>query len=340
MEPGNIDSRDCQFTYMQEDHKIRPLIDKYLAGQAAPEEEKALNEWFEQLHTPPAEGETGEYPSRDDLFAGIHARIQAYEQQQGAKVVTMKPRSINWRLAASVISAVVMLGSGWLYKSRFQPRKVSVKLLDLYTQTGQLTKITLTDSSVVWLNANSHLRYPEAFQDTRTVYLEGEAYFDVHQDPQRPFIIESDGYRTRVLGTTFGIRSYTTPNIYKVTVSSGKVAVSQATDTTHPVMLVANQEIRFNGEEGTREVRNVRAASLMRWTEGGLSFEKDVLAEVVVSLEHRYGTKFQITASSLKRMEISGTFDHHQSLDDIIKILGKVYGLHFRKQSNGIINIS
>ncbi|NLR82435.1 FecR family protein [Chitinophaga eiseniae] len=325
---------------MQEDHTIQPLIDRYLAGHATPEEEQRVNEWFDQWHTPPREGATDGRPSGDDIFAAVQARVQAYEAENTGRVVAMKPTRVRWRLAASVISVAMMVAGGWWYRSKVPARKPAVKFLDLYTQAGQLSKITLTDSSVIWLNASSHLRYPEQFSTNRTVYLEGEAYFDVRQDPQHPFVIESNGYRTRVLGTTFSIRSYTAPNTYKVTVSSGKVAVYQGIDSSHAVLLTANQELRINIDKGTQQVRNVRAQSLMLWKEGGLCFEKDYLAEVVVSLQHRYGKTFRITAAPLQNMEISGTFDPHQSLEDILKILSKVYGLHFKATPNGIINIS
>ncbi|NLU90835.1 FecR family protein [Chitinophaga sp. Ak27] len=325
---------------MQEDHTIQPLIDRYLAGQASPEEAKQVNDWFDQWYTPPQGGANDERPSGDDIFASVQARVQAYEAENAGKVVAMKPGRIRWRLAASVISAAVMVAGGWWYRSKMPARTPAVKYLDLYTRAGQLSKITLTDSSIIWLNASSHLRYPEQFSTNRTVYLEGEAYFDVHQDPQHPFLIESNGYRTRVLGTTFNIRSYTAPNTYKVTVSSGKVAVYQGVDSSHAVLLTANQELRVNIDKGTQQVRNVPAQSIMRWKEGGLCFEKDHLTEVVISLQHRYGKTFRITAAPLQNMEISGTFDPHQSLEDILKILSKVYGLHFKATRNGTINIS
>jgi ferric-dicitrate binding protein FerR (iron transport regulator) len=332
---------------MQEDAKLQPLIEKYLAGQATPEEEQELQQWFEQLHTPPEAGYT--VPDEEEraalgarIYATVENNIQAYEALQPVKMAPMsRTRRVWWRIAAAVIPAAIVTAGGLLYKSKTQHALPEAKVLDLYTHEGELSKVVLTDSSVVWLNANSHLRYPEKFSTgNRTVHLEGEAYFEIQQDPQHPFIIESNGYRTRVLGTTFCIRSYSTPNVYKVTVASGKVVVYKSQDSANAVFLTANQELRIAGANGTPEVRSVHAMARIAWKEGRLSFEKDPLAEVAASLQNRYGTKFRFSQPALEKIEISGTFDYNQSLDDILKILSKVYNLHFKKQTDGIIHIS
>ncbi|MBV8251815.1 MAG: FecR domain-containing protein [Chitinophaga sp.] len=321
---------------MQEDPIIQ-RIDSYLSGQATPEEEAALQQWFDELHTPPLDDSQEDKAQLGErMYAEISDRI-------GITPVVKKfqvSRSTWWKLAASVLSAAIVTAGGLLYKSRSPQKPPVAKLIDVYTRKGQLTKIILTDSSVVWLNANSHFRYPEQFGANRTVYLQGEAYFDIHQDPAHPFTIESNGYRTQVLGTTFSIRSYPAPNIYRVTVASGKVMVCRAQDSSKLAVLTANQEFRFNGNDSTELVRNVHAASVLSWKEGKLTFEKDQLSEVLVSLENRYGKKLVLLSKHKAAMEISGTFDRNQSLSDVLHILSKVYGLRQQKQTDGTICIN
>ncbi|WP_143307181.1 FecR family protein [Chitinophaga vietnamensis] len=321
-----------------QDERIHRLIGRYLAGHATPAEQQELDIWFAQLHTPPtATDDTPRALLGEKIYGAIRERIH---EKEGARVIPMRAsRTLRWRLAASVISAAIVTAGGLLYRAKMPARKAPVKYLDLYTRAGQLSKVILTDSSIVWLNAGSHLRYPETFTGNRTVYLQGEACFDIHQDPQHPFIIESEGYHTQVLGTTFSIRSYPAPDVYKVTVASGKVAVYKPGDSARAVLLTAGQEVRMQ-HDGPQEVRNVHADALLSWRSGKLTFEKDPLQEVIVSLQNRYNVTFEITRTALRRMEVSGTFDHSQSLNDILKILSKVYGLHFSKNANGIIRIS
>jgi transmembrane sensor len=314
---------------MHEEEYINSLIEKHLAGTITPAEQKELDEWYAKLHTPPEQHGGKDANLRERIYAAIEKRIQPTP----VKLV----RHIWWRVAAAIVPAAILTTILYNQHTRKQSKDT---LLDLYTHEGGLSKITLTDSTVVWLNANSHLRYPQTITGNRTVYLEGEAWFDVHQDPAHPFVIESKGYRTRVLGTTFSIRSYTAPNTYKVTVSSGKVAVYTATDSSHAVLLTANQEVRFDGDAGTKEVRTVAAKSAMAWKEGALSFERDQLSEVATALQNRYGAKFIFEKDALRSIKISGQFDRTQSLEDIMKILSKVYNLHFKRGEGKKISIS
>ncbi|RAJ73711.1 ferric-dicitrate binding protein FerR (iron transport regulator) [Chitinophaga dinghuensis] len=320
---------------MQEDNIIQ-RIDSYLSGQATPEEEKALQQWFDELHMPPVDD------SMEDKVQLGERMYTAISDKLGLTPAVKKlyvKRSTWWKLAASVLSAAIVTAGGLLYKNRMPQRTPVAKLIDVYTRKGQLTKIILTDSSIVWLNANSHFRYPEQFGTDRTVYLQGEAYFDIRQDPAHPFTIESNGYRTQVLGTTFSIRSYPAPNVYRVTVATGKVMVCRTQDSSRLAVLTANQEFRFNGNDSTELVRSVHAASLLAWKEGKLTFEKDQLSEVLVSLENRYGQRLVLQSKHKATMEISGTFDRNQSLNDVLHILSKVYGLRQKKQTDGTICI-
>ncbi|MGN7818954.1 FecR family protein [Chitinophaga sp. 22536] len=325
---------------MQDRNELNRLIDNYLNGKATPEETIWLNSWFEQLHMPGKDQDVNRRELGQRIFEAVQVQLDMAAPQEETLTVRRSSRVVRWRIAASVISAALVAGGGWWYQSAVKTRKPLAKMLDLRTQGGQMTKITLTDSSVVWLNANSHLRYPEAFADDRTVYLQGEAYFDIHPDPGHPFIIESGGYRTKVLGTAFSIHAHAAPQIYKVTVASGKVAVFKSADSSRIAYLTADQELRINEDAGTQQVRTVHAQTKMSWKEGSLTFEKDFLSEVVISLQSRYGVTFAFKKTQLKNMEISGIFDHSQSLNDILKILSKVYGLHFSRQANGIIHIS
>ncbi|NIG57123.1 FecR family protein [Chitinophaga sp. Cy-1792] len=320
---------------MQEDNIIN-RIENYLAGKSSPEEKDQLEKWFEELHTPPATEMQEDKPvTGQRIYAAVTERA-------GITTVVRKlypSGNTWWKLAAAVMSAAIVTAGGLLYKSRLPVKPQIVKLLDVRTRKGQLTKIILTDSSVVWLNANSHFRYPEQFGATRTVYLEGEAYFDIHQDPGHPFTIESNGYRTQVLGTTFNIRAFPAPHIYSVTVASGKVMVCRARDSASLAVLTANQEFRFNGNDSTEQVRNVHAAAVMSWKNGGLTFEKNQLSEVLVSLENRYEKKLVLASPKKATIEISGTFDRTQSLEDVLRILSKVYGLRIKPQGDGSIRI-
>ena len=88
-------------------------------------------------------------------------------------------------------------------------RKPAIAWVEKHTRPGEQRRLQLADGSVVWLNAGSRLRYPAAFaRPQREVFLEGEAFFEVARDPKKPFLIHAGQSTTRVLGTSFSVRSY------------------------------------------------------------------------------------------------------------------------------------
>src|SRR5690606_1488289 len=113
-------------------------------------------------------------------------------------------------------------------------------------------RITLSDGSQVWLNESSTIRYPEHFEkDKREVLLSGEACFDVGPDKKRPFVVKTSKVTTRVLGTSFNVNAYQKEPQTKVTVETGRVAVSLAGDQKEQrevAQLTPQQELVVNNQ--------------------------------------------------------------------------------------------
>src|SRR5690606_36229691 len=97
------------------------------------------------------------------------------------------------------------------------------------TPRGGQYQVSLPDGTKVWLNADSKLYYPRAFSgNTRTVQMEGEAYFEVAKDEQKPFIVQTNRQKVEVLGTHFNVNAYSEEPISAVSLLEGKVKVSLA----------------------------------------------------------------------------------------------------------------
>ncbi len=111
----------------------------------------------------------------------------------------------NWMKYAAALTALVFIGTGvgvWL-----QQHKSAQEMLVAVANEGMVKEVVLPDGSKVWLNNAAVLQYPREFSgNRRNVHLEGEAYFEVTKDRQRPFTVESDAMRVRVLGTSFNFK--------------------------------------------------------------------------------------------------------------------------------------
>ena len=107
------------------------------------------------------------------------------------------------------------------------------------------SEVTLPDGTIVWLNNNTKLIYPEAFSSTeRSVYLEGEAYFKVTKNKARPFVVKSQGQEIKVLGTSFNVRNRPNEDLAETTLISGAVSLRFNNDSV-PVRLNPNEQITY-----------------------------------------------------------------------------------------------
>ncbi|WP_341835412.1 FecR family protein [Chitinophaga pollutisoli] len=138
---------------------------------------------------------------------------------------------VKFAVAAALIT-IVATGTWLLYPSGSAQAPA---MQGQQTARSEVRRLSLPDGTLVWLNTASNLRYAEDFgQEDRTVYLSGEAYFDVAQDGGKPFIIHTGHISTTVLGTAFNIRAYPGQEDVTVAVSSGKVKVRYGKEKQQP----------------------------------------------------------------------------------------------------------
>ncbi|MCK9608487.1 MAG: FecR family protein [Methylomonas sp.] len=175
---------------------------------------------------------------------------------------------------------------------------------DYCTGIGEIQTVALADGSRVTLNSDTAMRV-SLLNGRRDVRLErGEAFFDVHRDPQHPFVVEGRYSSTRVLGTRFVVRENTEND--NVTVISGLVEVSG--DRRTPVLLTANDSITVDAERSS-EIQQVTAINATSWLKGSVSFDNAPLGEVIAEIgRYRRGSVI-IKNAALKNLKVSGRFD-------------------------------
>lgn len=236
--------------------------------------------------------------------------VTATEPGQQPAVHPMK----RWlpRVAAAVL--VLCVGAGAYFLWRPHPAPV----LAWHTESnaaGQPPRhVELPDHSTVWLNAGTTLQYQEGFAGTeRLVKLEGEACFDVAQDPAKPFTVATGAVNTHVLGTRFNISNYPADKRIAVTVLSGKVSV-QDHKISQPIVLGAGQETSYEAATFTTAVAEDSAD--IAWTRGELVFHKTPLRQVVRTLETRFNKKI-VVPDVLQACVFYGDFSQ-ETLADIL----------------------
>jgi len=214
-----------------------------------------------------------------------------------------KRYNLAFRMVAAACLIVTLTYVIFISPRSFTEPKTVAKL-EKISAPGELTKIDLPDGSRIWLNAGSSISYPEQFSsEKREVKLEGEAYFDVKHDPEKPFLIHTETMVTQVLGTSFNVSSYPQDQQIKVTVLSGKVAVYERGTVSKTAVgkvhfLESNQELVYQKalHQFMKVQNKTRPADAAAWKDGNLIFKSVELSEVVRRLGRHYGITIRTDA--------------------------------------------
>jgi transmembrane sensor len=198
--------------------------------------------------------------------------------------------------------------------------------------TGDRKRVVhLPDGSTVLLNKNSRLDYPRVFRDTvREVVLSGEAYFDITHLAGRPFIVHTGKLSTRVLGTAFNIRAYPGDKAIAITVTSGKVQVSN--ERAAVGLLTADQQMRYEVASATIVREKVDVRPLVAWRPSEVSFDDITMEEAARRVGEWLGVNVRFVNPALKDCRVTASFYREDQLEEILTVLCAVnqmsYAIH------------
>lgn len=185
------------------------------------------------------------------------------------------------------------------------------------------TKITLPDSSVVWLNANACLRYPREFsQQIRQVeIIKGEAFFDVRKDEKRPFIVQTDGVGIKVLGTTFNVDAE--PDKTLITLLTGKIGLyknTNQTQTADQILQPGEQAVYFKLDNDLK-ILTIRPENTISWVTGVFEFKDNSLEDIMQELQRAFHVKIHLENENLKGQTFNANFTEKETLEEILSVL-------------------
>ncbi|MDR3695122.1 FecR domain-containing protein [Mucilaginibacter sp.] len=316
---------------------IDVLLDKYKKGETSPEETAIVENWLknpDSLETDWAKmaGDKQELWLKRQ-FLRIESSIEANEN----KVVRLAPRR-KWRPAWAAAAAILFISLSVGLYALIRKTAVPDQLISLTAPVNGKKAINLADGSFVNVNAGSELKYPKAFdRRTREVYLSGEAYFDIHHDPDKPFIIHTGKVVTTVLGTAFNIKEDKISHAVIVTVTRGKVSVSNGSKLIG--VLTPNQQISFNTVNSKAEQRTVDAMQVVAWQRIGLKFEDITFGQAAQQLETKFKVKISFASDKVKNCRFTGAALSGDQLDKILKTICDFNNATYKMQADGSILI-
>jgi ferric-dicitrate binding protein FerR (iron transport regulator) len=199
------------------------------------------------------------------------------------------------------------------------------------TARGHRTFVTLEDGTKIWLNAESRLTYPKSFRgkETREIHLEGEAYFDVAENKQKPFIVHTSDVRIKVLGTSFNVKSYGKDRTIQTTLIKGKVTIESSLDSTK-LTLLPNQQAVFEKESKTLFLEHKdEAADYTSWRDGQLLFDDRPLSDIVNELERWFNVTIEVEDRASLNCHFSAKVDN-KTLEQVLELFKDAEGIDYR----------
>lgn len=328
---------------------------KYFAGELSKEENQKMETWIKSDPNREEEinrlyevwEESGNVSNLDvdEAWLALSGNIDAFEKSkreyksgienyrnyrlpnQNAESV-IRPE-IKWRRLMLVAATVLIIATAGYFSFYIQTKnrateEARIENRVFVTRNGERATYILSDGSKVMLHAGSRLEIPDNYNSNiRELFLEGEAYFEVTHDEQKPFIVHSESAYTRVLGTRFLVQAWPESDDIEVVVSEGKVAFGNRQDNEvkaeNEVLITRNRMgIIPKGQDPI--VADVSDLSwYMGWTEGRLEFENRSLSEVLPRLERWYDIDIRVEDESIRRKKITAEIDYSQSMSEVLQ---------------------
>jgi transmembrane sensor len=311
------------------------IYQKLRDGQLPPNQAAALEAW---LQAAPANrkaaadieaiwkaSDPGAVPLPEmDVAAELEALKHRLQQEKALKA----QHGRRWWMAAA---AALALGVAAVW---FWSQNRSAAWQTATAQPLETLHIGLPDGSKIKLNQNSTLQYPTAFTaKERRVKLRGEALFEVSPNPEQPFVVETDGCETVVLGTTFNVRALPNEPLVEVALFSGRVRLQSP---AAQVEIAPGNTAVFAKKDNTLTTNAYIAAATSAWHSGSLKFEHTPLAEVLSQLQRLFDQTFELENTQLAGCKYTAFFPKND-LSAIVANLETVFGLRPEKTANGYL---
>ena len=320
---------------------MNALFDRYVQGHVTDEEREQAEKLAEDFWDSVADAEGGEASIRE-----LH-EVDTDERRKLAETLgidmpvknrrRLLPRIVGYAAAAAVAVVVFgvgihMLGSHYGEKGGKEVVAEARKSI-IYSTGNGMQSVTTEDGSVICLNTRTRFGYDRASfnKDERRVSMpEGEAYFRIAKNRQKPFFVELGGYTVEVVGTSFNISHYRELDKCVVSVVTGKVRILDARGR-QMAMLPKDREITLDLDGGGFSVQEKDCREAIGWTSGRLVLNGADFPELKMRIEQKFGVRVNLEgAIARKDIKFRASFDKDTPLSEVMRSLKSVYGIDYQ----------
>lgn len=239
-----------------------------------------------------------------------------------------RENSNNWKkpLKYAAVVAFMVFSTTYFYKTN------SDRIV-FETAYGEQKKINLPDKSIIWLNSSSAISYSK--KHPRTVYLEGEAFFDVVKDVNNPFTVHTtSNIQVKVLGTTFNVKSYKANNFLETSLFTGKVKLISDKHFDEKIFMRPNDKIVFD-KTSNQIIKSVliNSEDTVAWKLGKIQFSNKPFKAIAKDLDIQFNIKINFENEKIASSKFTGSFNNTTPIEEILEILKATKYFEYKQSS-------
>lgn len=290
------------------------LLQKYIAGNATEAEKQRVTKWIQENPE-----NMREYMAQRKLHDMALWRTEPVAEENSRERKHFSLRGVCMEAAKiAAVLAIVLLGTHyWTGKHQVPEDKT---WQSIYVPAGQRAELMLADGTKVWLNSRSTLTFPGSFKgNIRNVKLDGEGYFAVTKNVERPFIVETNKCNVKVLGTEFNVMAYAADSVWETSLLEGAVEILVPGSNNSGMRLEPNMMASL---KGNRLVKGrIKEADYFLWREGLLCFNDISVRDMIEKLKLYYGVDIVVNNTRILKNRYTGKFRTKDGVEHVLKVL-------------------
>ena len=310
-------------------------IMRFFRNECTPEERQAVMHWvneseehknfffqWEELFHLGKADTTPDERAFQEAERKLKARIENEEEEDEQTFSLWKK---GWKYAAAIAAIVVAGFTAWHTLNGREGDLITVS-----TQAGETLALVLPDSSQVWLNENTTLTYPKAFEKgARELSLNGEAYFEVTKNKHKPFRVNSKSMNVEVLGTKFNFRSSDDGKTAEASLIEGEVKV-EGNDDEGSITLSPGQKVELNLMTRQMKVSQTDATIDAVWHDNLIPLDQADVFRIADILEKLYDMDIILSPDIDRTATYSGVLQKKETIEDVLKILQNTIHINYK----------
>lgn len=307
------------------------LMAKFFAGEATPEEQKTLLYWRESSPDNEATFTTSRQIWEQSLAADWEPDVTAAWSMVQQRTQPVAKFLLLQRKQWMQLAAAMFLVSGliWIYTTVYNPT------VQITTASNEVKKVVLPDGSQVWLNHSSQLSYrKKLLGKQRVVDLNGEAYFEVTKNAEKPFVIHTEQANVQVLGTAFNLKAIANTKAASLNVTEGKVQFTSKYSNESGIVVAGQKALIDN--QGKLQPIEPMVINDMAWKSDQLVFNNMPMKEVCRILENHFNIVISVTDSNIYNCHFTATFNKPK-LSKVLSVVCQTLQLTYSQKGQQIV---